>query len=133
MTPEWQDAVDRGAVDRLEHLLTNGADIDQRDGHGQTALMLAVYQGRGELVAWLIERGATLNHTAKFGLSALMLAVIRGQVDIVRSLTDAGADLCLRGTGAPGFAAKTALDLAIARGNPEIIEILRAGAARRRL
>ena len=132
MTPGWQDAVRRGAVDQLEHLLADGADIDARDGHGQTALMLAAAHGQGAVVAWLIEHGAALDHTAKYGLSALMLAVVRGHVDIVRKLTDAGADLCRRGTGAPGFAAKTALDLAIARGEAELVEILRAGASRRR-
>jgi uncharacterized protein len=107
-------------------------DIDARDGHGQTALMRAACQGQGELVAWLVQRGAALHHAAKYGLSALMLAVVRGHVEIVRTLADAGADLCRRGTGAPGFAAKTALDLAIARGDAEVIEILRAAAARRR-
>jgi imidazolonepropionase-like amidohydrolase len=52
--------------------------------------------------------------------------------EIVRQLTDAGANLQLRGTGAPGFAEKTALDLATARGAPELIAILRSGAARGR-
>jgi hypothetical protein len=46
-------------------------------------------------------------------------------------LAAAGANLCLRGTGAPGFAAKTALDLAIVRGDLDVVEILRAHAVRR--
>jgi hypothetical protein len=44
-----------------------------------------------------------LDHTAKYGLSALMLALIGGQ-------------------------RKTALDLAIARGHSDMIEILRRAA-----
>ena len=132
MTREWEDAVHRGSIDELQRLLTSGADIDARDGHGQTALMLAAVEGYGHVVGWLVERGAALDHTAKYGLSALMLAVVRGHVDVVRRLTDVGASVSLRGTGAPGFAEKTALDLAIARGGTEMVEILRSAAARRR-
>jgi ankyrin repeat protein len=94
--------------------------------------MLAAAEGNNRLVTWLVERGATLDHTAKYGLSALMLAVVRGHVDVVRKLTNAGASISLRGTGAPGFAEKTALDLAIALDQPEIIVILRSAAERRR-
>lgn len=132
MTREWEDAVHRGSIDELQLLLASGADIDARDGHGQTALMLAAVKGNGPVAGWLVERGAALDHTAKYGLSALMLAAVGGHVDIVRRLAEAGANINLRGTGAPGFAEKTALDLAIARGNPEMVEILRSAAERRR-
>ena len=49
----------------------------------------------------------------RFNLSALMLAVINGRDAIVGVLADAGADRTIRGTGAPGFAGKTALDIAL--------------------
>jgi uncharacterized protein len=130
VTPEWKDAVHRGCVSRLQQLLTSGADIDARDEHGQTALMIAAAGGHSEIVEWLVERGAALDHTAKYGLSALMLAVVRGRSDVVRKLTDAGANPDLRGTGAPGFAGKTALDLAIARGEAAMVESLRGSRKR---
>jgi uncharacterized protein len=130
MTREWEAAVRRGSIDELERLVNSGSDVDARDKHGQTALMLAAAEGYGPLVSWLIERGAGLDHTAKYGLSALMLAVVRGHLDVVRRLTAAGAGLSLHGTGAPGFAGKTALDLAIARDDPEMIDILRSAASR---
>jgi len=44
----------------------------------------------------------------------VMLAVIAGHKEIARALAHAGADLTLQGTGAPGFAGKTAADLAAA-------------------
>ena len=81
------------------------------------------------MVEWLVGHGAALDHTAKYGLSALMLAVIGGHTGAVRILTAAGADPCLCGTGAPGFTAKTVLDLAIARGDPNMVDILRTGAS----
>jgi ankyrin repeat protein len=124
MTAEWERAVHDGSLDELQRLLSSGADINARDRHGQTALMLAAIEGHGDVVAWLVERGAALDHTAKYGLSALMLAVIGGHVGVVRRLISAGADVNLRGAGAPGFAGKTALDLAIARDDREIVEIL---------
>ncbi len=72
------------------------------------------------MVEALVALGADLNVTAKFNLSALMLAVIAGHVEIARLLARAGADLRLAGAGAPGFAGKTACDLAVARGLPEL-------------
>ena len=124
MTQEWKAAVRSGSLDDLERLAAGGADMDARDGHGQTALMLAAVDGRADVVDWLVARGAMLDHTAKYGLSALMLAVINGHVDIVRTLVRAGADLAVRGTGAPGFADKTARDLAVARGGQEMVDAL---------
>jgi ankyrin repeat protein len=131
MTGEWKNAVRRGAVDRLEELLRQGADLNARDGHGQTALMRAARGGQLVLTQWLLARGAALDHTAKYGLSAVMLATLNGHEAIVRALVAAGADLTLAGTGAPGFAGQTAVDLARARGDQGMVELLSAAAERR--
>jgi ankyrin repeat protein len=114
LNAEWRSAVKAGDVRALEALLDAGADVDAKDEHGQTALMNAARDGHTPVVRLLVERGADLNHTAKFNLSALMLAVINGRDAIVGVLVDAGADLSTKGTGVPGFAGKTALDLALA-------------------
>lgn len=127
MTREWKHAVRRGSFKELRRLVAEGADIDARDEYGQTALMLAAVEGHAHVVEWLVEHGAALDHTAKYGLSALMLAVVNGRVDVVRILVRRGADLALRGTGAPRFAGKTARDLAVARGEPELVDILSSG------
>ena len=131
MRPDWERAVRHDDVDSVARLLTEGADIDARDAHGQTGLMLAVLSDARAVAALLAARGADLNHTAKFHLSALMLAVIRNQPETVRCLADAGADLTIEGRGAPGFSGKTALDLAEAASYGDIAAILRAAAAAR--
>ena len=131
MNDAWRSAVRSGAVDELQRLAAGGADVDARDGHGQTALMLAAHAGCLPVVQWLIGQGAALDHTAKYGLSALMLAAVNGHREVVRALLEAGADAALRGTGAPGFAGRTALDLAAERGDGELARILGAPAPRR--
>jgi uncharacterized protein len=89
--------------------------VDARDRYGQTALMLAAHAGYGEVVEILIAHQANLNVMAKFGLGALMLALVAGHTEVSHLLAKAGANLSLRGTGAPGFADKTAFDLAVER------------------
>jgi predicted PurR-regulated permease PerM len=124
MTTDWTSAVDREDLAAIERLLGAGADIDARDEHGQTALMNAARDGRTAVVRLLVHRGADLDHAAKYGLTALMLAVLRGHVEVVRILAEAGADRDRRGTGAPGFAGKTALDLAAGLEHAEMVGLL---------
>lgn len=126
MTPEWQEAVRRGAVTELAALLSRGADIDARDRHGQTAVMLAAMAGDARVVEFLAIHGADLDHTAKFGLSAVMVAALRGHAEVVRVLVAAGADVDLKGSGAPGFSGKRAHDLAVERGDGDVASLLAA-------
>ena len=120
MDPAWELAIKGGDVEVVRDLLDRGADVNARDRYGQTALMLAAHGGHRAIVEALIAHGANLNCTAKFGLSALMLSVVAGHAEIARLLARAGADLSLRGVGAPGFAGKSARDLAADRGMLEL-------------
>jgi ankyrin repeat protein len=124
MEASFEDAIKRGDAEDVRRLLGRGIDVDMRDRHGQTALMLAAHAGHREVVEALIAHGANLNVTAKYGLTALMLAIIAGHANIARLLADGGTDLSLRGTGAPGFAGNTAYDLAAARGMQELLVAL---------
>ena len=99
----------------LERLLQEGEPVDGRDRYGQTALMLAARHGHDHLVQLLLGKGADPDVTAKYGLSALMLAVVNGHTSAARLLVDGGANLAIEGSGAPGFAGKTARQLCQAR------------------
>lgn len=125
MDSVWEGAIKRGEVQRVRELLGQGISVDSRDRHGQTALMLATHSGQSAVVEVLIAHRASLDPTAKYGLSALMLAIVAGHADIAQLLADSGADLSLRGSGAPGFAGKTAYDLAIERGMRELFAALK--------
>lgn len=70
--------------------------------------MLAATHGRDDVLRLLLNNGADMDVTAKYGLSALMLAVINRHSGIAKQLVDAGANTQLVGSGAPGFAGKTA-------------------------
>jgi ankyrin repeat protein len=120
MDAAWEDATKRGDVKVVLELIGRGTDVNARDRYGQTALMLAAQAGHREVVEILVGHRVNLNITAKFGLSALMLALVAEHVEVARLLAKAGADLSLRGTGAPGFADKTAYDLAVERGMLEL-------------
>lgn len=125
MDRAWEDAIRRGGVGWIQELLAAGADVNAKDRYGQTGIMLAAREGRLDVVELLIAHHADLNVTAKYNLSALMLAVINGHVDVACALVRSGADLSLRGSGAPGFAGKTAYDLAVAQGLSQLGEELR--------
>jgi len=115
MDQAWERAVSHGDVEGVQEMLRAGLDVDARNRYGQTALMIAAQRGYDAIVDVLIEAGASLDVTAKYGLSALMLAIVAGHDGIARKVAGAGADLGVRGTGAPGFAGKTASELAAER------------------
>jgi uncharacterized protein len=115
MDAAWERAVREGDVEAVRRLLRTGGNVDARDRYGQTAMMLAANHGQREIVELLIEARADLNVAAKYNLTALMLAIVAGHAAVAGALIRAGADLTVRGAGAPGFAGKTAYDLAVAR------------------
>lgn len=104
-----------GHVAAVKLLLDMGADINaQIETNRNTALTLACFQGRAEIVSLLVERKANIEHRAKTGLTPLMesgmtvnsLAVIKiyftsiiyslasgGYVDVGRVLLEKGADV----------------------------------------
>ena len=125
MKSEWRDAARNGDATRLARLVEQGADVNALDRYGQTALMLASLYGHLDVVRKLVSVGAKLDCTAKYHLSALMLATLNGRTQIAEILIEAGADTTIRGSGAPGFAGKTALDLAEHHGRDEIAALLR--------
>ncbi len=123
------DAVTAGDVAGVRGLLAAGADCNQRNGDGATALMLAAHAGNLDLVRILVAAGADVKAADERGWSALTKAVYnadldRGFADVAQVLIDAGANV-----EAPiGFGVRP-LMLAAGYGETAVVEtLLRAGA-----
>jgi uncharacterized protein len=76
----------------LSFLLAKGANPDQRDAGGNTALMLAAQLGFAEGLALLIDRRAQVDLTNSRGETPLIRAVQNRDIATVRTLLAAGAN-----------------------------------------
>lgn len=84
-------AVQKKNVKMMARILEAGADINQQDNEGNTALMLAIDNEYYPAVAYLIAKKADVNKTNHQGETPLMHAAETGE--FVGSLLDAGADI----------------------------------------
>jgi len=75
-----------------ELLIAHGANLEARDGKGNTALMGVAFKGDLELVDLLIEASADLNKQNYEGATALTYAIDYGHFEIAKLLLAKGAD-----------------------------------------
>uniref|UniRef100_A0A9L0T9M4 Ankyrin repeat domain 29 n=2 Tax=Equus TaxID=9789 RepID=A0A9L0T9M4_HORSE len=85
-------AARRGNLALLRLLLNSGrVDVDCRDSHGTTLLMVASYAGHIDCVKELVLQGADINLQRESGTTALFFAAQQGHNDVVRFLFEFGA------------------------------------------
>src|SRR5579871_491466 len=95
--PELTMAIRHRNVQRVQILLSEGVDVNERDeGEEQTPLMRAVQVGDMTLVKMLIAHGADVRAQDDAGNTALMFAAQRGDYQIVQVLLENGADMSSR-------------------------------------
>lgn len=91
------DAAVAGDVELVELLIENGADVDDRDVHGYTPLILAIQAGNTDIAKVLIDNGADVNARAASDggedVTPLYLSIILGYGQ---------TESLLRGRGAVG-------------------------------
>jgi len=80
-----------GDQERVQSLLSSGAEVNARDEEGSTALMFAALRGDETMVQALLAAGADPDLKDANGETALLFGAGRG-ADIVRALLAAGAD-----------------------------------------
>jgi ankyrin repeat protein len=113
------EAAGRGELAQVQALLRAGADVEQRDANGRTAVLAATAGNHLAVVRALIARGANVNAQDHQRDSAFLLAGARGSTEIVRATLAAGADLKL-----PNRFGGNALIPACERGHVETVRFL---------
>jgi ankyrin repeat protein len=113
------DAAMRGDNAAVRTLITQGADVNARQGDGSTALHWAVYKGNMAMVEALIAAGADVKAATREGATPLSLASVNGDAAALAALLKAGAD-----PNQPLRQGKTALMEASRSGNVEAIRVL---------
>ena len=76
----------------LQTLLDDGADPNERQPDGATALHWAVYRESRDMVDALLAVGADVNAVNRLGASPLYVAAKSGHGELIERLLDAGAD-----------------------------------------
>jgi uncharacterized protein len=76
----------------MNFIAAKGANVNVKDGHGVTPLVLAANIGFSEGVELLISRGARLDESNSAGETPLISAVHRKDIAMMRMLLKAGAD-----------------------------------------
>jgi len=75
------EAVKNGEVDRIEILLNEGVDIDQKDDYGWTALNWAAGKGNTGMVEILLSAGANIANVGRDKRSAYQIALAAAHVE----------------------------------------------------
>lgn len=88
-------AAREGNIPLMELFAARGADVNQANQLGETALMHAAWKGRIEAARWLLAHGARVD-SESMQWTALHYAVFAGHSDIAALLLEKGADLNAR-------------------------------------
>ena len=80
-----------GDLDSAKLLLAAGANVNDEDAWGVSAVVLAAHSGFTDLVEFLLEKGADAN-SGKAGFTALQEAIMRRDEKLVKVVLDHGAD-----------------------------------------
>ena len=80
-----------GDIESAKLLVAAGANVNDEDAWGVSAVVLAAHSGFTELVEYLLEKGANVN-SDKAGFTALHEAIMRRDEKLAKILLDHGAD-----------------------------------------
>lgn len=82
------EAAEKGRVSQVYKAIKEGADVNDKDDQGDTALMKAAAKGNESIVVALLAAGARPNEKNEHGETALMKAAENGQAAILKFLLD---------------------------------------------
>jgi len=119
MTTNLMESATLGDLEGLARALDHGADIDQQDDRGRTAVMAATYARQVDAVRVLLDREANPDIQDDMLNTPFLYAGAEGMLDILKLANDAGADPAV--TNRYGG---TALIPACERGHVDIVRYL---------
>lgn len=93
---EFLEAASKGDTIKVKNLIEQGADVNNKDKDGMTALMRAARGGHLETTKLLIEKGADVNAIEKSGYPVLIVTEsmpFSPQLEIIKLLIESGADV----------------------------------------
>ncbi|MDF1762255.1 MAG: ankyrin repeat domain-containing protein [Oleibacter sp.] len=125
---DWPDlmiAAWLGQPDRLAGFLKEGAQIDETDNEGHTALTRAAWRGNTDIVKQLLHAGAKINHQDSLGRTAIAWSLAsQPHKDTMLLLIANKADVNIQ-----DMEGKSALRLAVEQKQLELVDkLLNAGA-----
>lgn len=91
-----RSAAARGDTAQVARLIAARTPLDDKDAHGQTALLLAVAGGHTSAAKALIEAGADINAVAANQDTPWLLAGARGRTEMLKLMWPRRPDLSLR-------------------------------------
>ncbi|MBN2132199.1 MAG: ankyrin repeat domain-containing protein [Sedimentisphaerales bacterium] len=112
-------AADSGDLEALKQHIENGANVNQVDAFGYSALKRTIEPGHTEAVKLLLDAGADANIKDRAGTPALLSAASRGHAEIVKLLLAKGADVNARDRGQ-----RTAMHVATQARQQAVVELL---------
>jgi ankyrin repeat protein len=118
-TTALEHAVRNANREMVQLLLSAGANVNLKNGSGETALMMLDGDATSDLVWDIINVGAKVNLKDNFGNTALMRAATTNNLEALKTLIDAGAEVDARDKRG-----HTALMAAASEGNVNVVRTL---------
>jgi ankyrin repeat protein len=113
-------AAQRSDEDAVRRLVTAGADVNEAQKDGMTALHWAAFNGDEDVARLVLQAGGRVGATTRLeGVSPLQLAAVGGRTSIVQLLLEAGAP-----PDAPNSLGVTPLMQAASAGSVEVVRLL---------
>ena len=81
-----------GNLEKVKEMINGGVNVNSPESDGQTALMLAAFNGHSDIVLFLLESGAAIDRRDLMGRTALLYASTGPFPETVKILLEKGAE-----------------------------------------